>query len=91
MCTGTYTINNIGHEIINYFKASDGNVYIYISPYGSMSKKYDNRIKTILLTSSLSNHKIEIIAKIDEPVQEIIFKENENKKTSEIHKEQVKK
>ena len=91
MCTGTYTINNIGHEIINYFKASDGNVYIYISPYGSMSKKYDNRIKTILLTSSLSNHKIEIIAKIDEPVQEIIFKENENKKPSEIHKEQVKK
>ena len=23
MCTGTYTINNIGHEIINYFKADN--------------------------------------------------------------------
>lgn len=91
MCTGTYTINNIGHEIINYFKASDGNIYIYISPYGTMDKKYDNRIKTILLTSSLSNHKIEIIAKIDEPTQEILFKENKNIEPTEIHRNQVKK
>ena len=80
MCTGTYTINNIGHEIINYFKANDGMVYIYISPYGSMSSKHDNKIDTILLTSSLSNHKIEIIAKIDNPKQEILFKEVEKYK-----------
>lgn len=90
MCVGSYTINNIGHEIINYFKANDGNVYIYISPYGSMSKEYDNKIETILLTSALSNHKIEIIAKIDNPKQEILFKKN--KKTQEgVHKEQVEK
>lgn len=91
MCTGSYTINNIGHEIINYFKANDENVYIYISPYGSMDKKYDNRIKTIFLTSALSNHKIEIIAKIDNPEQEILFKESNKKESIQIHKEQVEK
>ena len=91
MCTGSYTLNNIGHEIINYFKASDGNVYVYISPYGSMRDIYDNRIKTILLTSALSNHKIEIIAKIDEPEQEILFKKIKDKSPSEIHTEQVNK
>lgn len=91
MCTGTYTINNIGHEIINYFKASDGNVYIYILPYGSMNEKYDDRIKTILLTSVLSNHRIEIIAKIDNPQQEIKFKEVKGKKLEKIHEQQVQK
>lgn len=91
MCTGTYTINNIGHEIINYFKASDGNVYIYILPYGSMNEKYDDRIKTILLTSVLSNHRIEIIAKIDNPQQEIKFKELKGKKLEKIHEQQVEK
>lgn len=91
MCTGSYTINNIGYEIINYFKANDDNVYIYILPDGSISKGYDNRIKTILLTSSLSNHKIEIIAKIEEPKQEIFSDMKKNKEQKEVHKEQVEK
>lgn len=93
MCTGSYTVSNIGHEIINYFMTDDNKVYIYISPYGNISKDYDDKIKTILLTSSLSNGRVEIIAKIDNPKQEIYYdKERKNKKTlKEIHDEQVKK
>ena len=52
MYTGTYLEDenaNIGHEIINLFKADNGNNYIYILPYGSMSKKHNDKIKSILL------------------------------------------
>ena len=31
MCTGSFTISNIGHEIINYFKDDNGDNYIYTS------------------------------------------------------------
>lgn len=65
MCTGSFTINNIGHEIINYFKDDNGDNYIYISPYGGMGKKYNDRIDMIILTSSLSNQKVEIQAIIE--------------------------
>lgn len=66
MYTGTYLEDenaNIGHEIINLFKADNGNNYIYILPYGSMSKKHNDKIKSILLVKRCSSKIIEIIAK----------------------------
>ena len=72
MCTGSYNANNIGHEIINYFRPDkeqsndidfDKNcTYIYINPLGGMAKKYNNKIDTILLTSEVQNGKVEILA-----------------------------
>lgn len=64
MNTGSYDNENIGHEIINYFKADNGYEYIYILPYGGIGYHQTDKIKHILLTGSLSNGRIEIIAKI---------------------------
>lgn len=48
--------NNIAHEIINFFRADDENVYIYNTPYGANVKGSDNLdIKYLFLTSSKSN------------------------------------
>lgn len=66
MYTGTYLENenaNIGHEIINLFKADNGNNYIYVLPYGSMSKIHNDKIKTILLVRRCNSKIIEILAK----------------------------
>lgn len=77
MCTGEYNTNNIGHEIINYFKPDKKQTnsrldtdctYIYINPYGGMSTIYNKRIDTIILTSEVLNKRVEILAilKVDE-------------------------
>lgn len=90
MCTGSYTVSNIGHEIINYFKDDNGDNYIYILPYGGMAKEKDDRIDTIILTSSLSNNRVEILAVIEIDENGQIHKGG-NRGTEEIHKEQLKK
>lgn len=69
MYTGSYLDdndgNNIGHEIINFFKADDGNNYIYITPYGKVKSKYAENTKYILLTGAQKNNKYNIIAKVE--------------------------
>ncbi len=48
--------NNIAHEIINFFKADDGNVYIYNAPYGENVADSENLdIKYVYLTTSKPN------------------------------------
>ncbi len=78
MCVGSYNINNIGHEIINYFKPDkqqETNVdidctYIYINPYGGMSTYYDNKdIDTIILTSAIVDKRVEILAILKNPIK----------------------
>ena len=89
MCTGSYTVSNIGHEIINYFKDDNGDNYIYILPYGGMAKEKDDRIDTIILTSSLSNNRVEILAVIEIDENGQIHKGGD-RGTEEIHREQLK-
>jgi hypothetical protein len=88
MCTGSYTINNIGHEIINYFKDDKGDNYIYISPYGGFANVYNNRIDKVILTSALSNGKVEILALVEIDDKVIMPKDGE-KGNEKIHKKQV--
>lgn len=90
MCTGSYTVSNVGHEIINYFKDDNGDNYIYILPYGGMAKEKDDRIDTIILTSSLSNNRVEILAVIEIDENGQIHKGGD-RGTEEIHREQLKK
>lgn len=89
MCTGSYTVSNVGHEIINYFKDDNGDNYIYILPYGGMAKEKDGRIDTIILTSSLSNNRVEILAVIEIDENGQIHKGGD-RGTEEIHREQLK-
>lgn len=58
MYTGSYTDNNIGHEIINFFKSDgkDGKSYIYAMPYGGIAKKH--KVRWIFLTGAKETLKI---------------------------------
>ena len=81
MYTGSYLNdnegNNIGHEIINFFKADDKEKYIYITPYGKFNLTYKNEIEYILLTDATIGGKYNIIAKAKVDKCEIF--ENKNK------------
>lgn len=63
---------NIGHEVINLFRADDGNNYIYVNPGGLINPKYDNKVKGVLLVRKADSiHRLEVlgIAKLDENSQ----------------------
>ena len=55
--------NKLGHEIINLFKADNENHYIYVVPWGHVSKEHVNKIGTIILARHVGNNQVEIIAK----------------------------
>lgn len=69
MFTGKYTENNIGHEIINLYKCDNGNNYIYILPYGGIAKEHNDRIRYILLVGAEKEHRIPVLAKVEDVVQ----------------------
>lgn len=54
---------HIGHEIINLFQDDAGQFYIYILPVGTICKKHNDKIDSILLTRRHNDKKIEILAK----------------------------
>ena len=66
MYTGEYIEQNIGHEIINFFKPDHEDCfYGYIIHNGKVNNC--NKVDTILLVSDIKDRKMEIIAKIDNP------------------------
>ena len=68
MYTGEYIEENIGHEIINFFKPNGKNEYYgYIVYNGKINSKKCKNIKSILFVSDIKNRKMKIIAKIDNP------------------------
>ncbi len=54
---------NIGHEIINLYKADNGKNYIYVMPYGDMAQIHNDKIECILLVRGISADVFEIIGK----------------------------
>lgn len=58
--------SNIGHEVINFFSTDDddgdGEHYLYLAPHGIVGeKKYDDRVKAVILTRQYSVGMQEII------------------------------
>lgn len=47
--------NNIGHEVINLFKADDGKNYVYVTPSGKVPKERD--VEMIFFSSETSQPK----------------------------------
>ncbi|MCH5227746.1 MAG: PD-(D/E)XK nuclease family protein [Muribaculaceae bacterium] len=60
MYAGSYLSDNIGHEVINLFRADNNNFYIYINPYGSVSKEALN-FENILLVRLAGKNLFEVI------------------------------
>lgn len=63
--------SNIGHEVINFFSTDEGEHYLYLAPHGIVGeKKYDDKVKAVILTRQFSVGMQEIIgiAEIDEQI-----------------------
>lgn len=57
---------NLPHEMINFFKADDGNFYVYVTPYGIIDKNLKIQdLKAILFVRNAGNSKVEVLAKAE--------------------------
>lgn len=63
MYVGDYLATNLGHEVINMYKADDDNHYLYLNAYGSFAKKWQNKVNYMLLTKYHSKDCAEVIGK----------------------------
>ena len=76
MYVGRYLEENIGHEVINLFKADNGGNYIYINHDGKINPEYDNDVKAVLLVKYVEKGVMEVIAKAEELEQIAINRKN---------------
>ena len=60
MYAGDYLASNLGHEIINLFRADNGNHYLYLNASGNFSKEHEG-IDTMLLVKAHSSDIFEVI------------------------------
>lgn len=67
MYNGNYLAesNNIGHEIINLFRADNGKHYIYALPAGYLGKERDGKVTDILLVQNIGNNTLKVLACIN--------------------------
>ena len=67
MYNGNYLAesNNIGHEIINLFRADNGKHYIYALPAGYLGKERDGKVTDILLVQNIGNNMLKVLACIN--------------------------
>jgi hypothetical protein len=62
---GEYIKDKLGGEIINMFQADNKRFYIYVNPYGNISKQWDNKITQILFIRSVGNGIVKVIGKAE--------------------------
>lgn len=70
--TGKYGANdgNLPHEVIDFFRADNGNHYIYITPYGTINPHmHSEDLYCVLLIRSIGNHMVQVIAKAEPTVK----------------------
>ena len=51
---GSFGEDNIGHEIVNMYKADNGANYLYIQPYGTYHREHAGKIGYVLLVRGIS-------------------------------------
>lgn len=61
MYVGNYLNNNLGHEVINLFKADNGNYYIYLNSTGNFAKEHSNKIDKMLFVKYYDKGVVEVI------------------------------
>lgn len=76
--------SNIGHEIINLYKADNGKNYIYVMPYGDMAQIHNDKIESILLVRGISADIFEIIGKATGLKQLYYTNKKDSKQEQEI-------
>lgn len=93
MFRGNYLRENLGHEIINVFKADNEKHYIYVNPHGHINDIDYGKTETILLVRYVGNNRVKIVAKawgLSNPFPCAADSDRKNKKLETIKKEQIK-
>lgn len=85
--SGRYVENNIGHEFINFCRDDLGRIYIYITSYGRIAKKHNDKVDCILL-AKYRKGVVEILAKVSGLEQVTKIKKNLNEDKDLIKKGQ---
>ena len=57
--------SNIGHEVINLFRADNGRHYIYCLPDGTIGVSKDGKVTDILLVQNVGNNTLKVLARIN--------------------------
>lgn len=57
--------SNIGHEVINLFRADNGRHYIYCLPGGTIGVSKDGKVTDILLVQNVGNNTLKVLARIN--------------------------
>lgn len=67
MFTGEYLTQdqNIGHEIVNIFRADNDMHYIYAPWSGLLGRNKDGKVTDILLVQNIGNNKLQVLARIN--------------------------
>ena len=60
-----YEGSNIGHEVINLFRADNGRHYIYALPGGTIGASKDGKVTDILLVQNVGNNTLQVLARIN--------------------------
>ena len=95
MFAGGFNVDNVGHEIINYFLPDDGDYYhIFVPPYGNIGKdkkisnvvllektnySYILRVVAILENCEKDNDDLDKVKYNNKPLSQIKFSVEENK------------
>ena len=61
MYVGNYLATNLGHEVINLFKADNGNHYIYLNATGNFVPKHRGKIGYMLFVKYCQENEVEVI------------------------------
>ena len=77
MYVGEYLEENIGHEVINLFKADDGSNYIYVNEKGRVNVDDYGDFKAVLLVKRVESGVLEVVAKAED--LELIYEKKKGK------------
>lgn len=89
MYAGSYLEENIGHEVINLFKADNESNYIYVNKDGRINEKYNNSVKAIILVKHVEKGVLEVVAKAED-LEQIYYKKKGYKNKDDRYEAEVK-
>ena len=73
MYVGSYLEDNIGHEVINLFKADNGENYVYVNEDGKINPQYNDSVCAVVLVKYVEKGVMEVVAKAEE-LEQVLYK-----------------
>ena len=61
MYAGQYLEHNLGHEVINFFRADDGNHYLYLNAKGDFASEHVGKIGYMFLVKYHAPGVVEVV------------------------------